>query len=210
MSSSNLRVIYQDREVVVVDKPVGMSIHNDDSSLIATLGNVLPVHRLDKETSGVQILAKNSEAARVWATPFQLDQVAKIYVAVLRGSMEQSLGIWKQPLTDKAEGRSNPAGKSADRVPCETHFRALKNSKFFSLLELDLKTGRQHQIRKHAALSGHAIVGDPRYGDPRYNGKMATFYGTDRMFLHCQSIQIKGQKFESPVPEEFDRLFKTS
>lgn len=212
-------IVFQNEEIIVVDKPIGISIHNaeDATNLLTVLGDQLaanhghpklfPVHRLDKETSGIQIFAFDSEAAATYATEFQTRTVLKKYVGVLRGSMLKEDGIWTQPISDKAEGRVNPAGLAKDRVHSETRFHRLKNSKYFTSCEFDLVTGRQHQIRKHAALAGHALVGDPRYGDKKYNLRMAEMYGDARMFLHCSQIEMLGRKFHSPVPAIFDRLF---
>ena len=78
-----------------------------------------------------------------------------------------------------------------------------KKSKYFTLCEFDLVTGRQHQIRKHAAVNQHALVGDPRYGDDKYNKRMAEIYKTKRMFLHCSELVLQGIKIKSPLPEIF-------
>lgn len=216
MIQPKLTVLFQNSEIIVVDKPEGISVHNveDPSNLLLLLekqipgANYFPVHRLDKETSGVQIFALNTSAAQKYAMEFQTRAVTKKYVGITRGIIKQSDGIWKQPLTDKAEGRKTPQGTSSGRLPCETRFRVLKQSKYFSLCEFDLITGRQHQIRKHTALANHALLGDFRYGEAKYNEKMAQIYGSDRMFLHCAFVEIQGQKINSPVPEIFHQLVK--
>lgn len=213
-------IIFQSSEVVVVDKPAGLSVHNDaGKDLVSLLSQglqqaVYPVHRLDKETSGVQLLALSSEAARHYAEAFQTKtngnnsegSVQKIYLGVICGTLKEDQGVWSQPLSDKAEGRENPIGKAEDRVPCETRFKILQRNTFFSLCEFDLITGRQHQIRKHCALAGHALAGDPRYGNPKYNSKLQKLYGTDRMFLHCQALQVGAQMFEAQPPKDFGKL----
>lgn len=214
---NEIRVLQQTAHWVAVDKDAGLSVHNneDPKNLILILEKQLrvpklfPVHRLDKETSGVQILALNETAARSLAEEFQDRSVKKTYVGILRGNLSAPEGVWKQALSDKAEGRKNPAGLSKDRVPCETRYRTLNANKFFTLCEFDLITGRQHQIRKHTALTNHHLVGDPRYGDAGYNKKMAGFYETDRMFLHCARVEIAGTTLETPVPPEFARLFES-
>ncbi|MFM6927048.1 MAG: hypothetical protein ACKOX6_01215, partial [Bdellovibrio sp.] len=91
-----------------------------------------------------------------------------------------------------------------------TEYRVIEASKFFSLIEDNLLTGRQHQIRKHSAMAKHSIIGDARYGDPKYNSRMAEMYGTDRMFLHAARLKIsidgKEQVFEAALPPEFKKL----
>lgn len=207
-------LLLQTADFLAVDKPPGMSVHNqeDPQNLLSLLERqfgkkLYPVHRLDKETSGVQILALDERAARKLAGEFQERAVRKLYTGVVRGELAGA-GVWRQPLSDKAEGRKNPAGLAKDRVACETRYQVLKNSRYFTLCEFDLITGRQHQIRKHAALAGHALIGDGRYGDPKYNGRMAEIYGTDRMFLHCSRVELAGKVIESPVAAMFGDSLK--
>jgi tRNA pseudouridine65 synthase len=207
-------ILLKDSEMLAVDKPAGISVHNneDPENLLTLLSKtqhqlkLFPVHRLDKETSGIQILALNEQAAKTLAEEFQKKSVEKFYAGILRGQLKSQSGIWNQSLTDKSEGRKNPAGMSKDRVPCETRYTVKKFNQYFSFCEFQLITGRQHQIRKHTALANHPLVGDGRYGDPKYNGKMANLYKTERMFLHCQRLNILGRQIESPLPVEFSLL----
>jgi RluA family pseudouridine synthase len=211
---NTIQLLFFDKNILVVDKPAGLSVHNneDPQNLLQILekqlniNKILPVHRLDKETSGVQILALNSKTASDWAKEFEEKRTQKTYAGILKGTLPQNSGTWSRPLSDKAEGRKNPQGLAKNRVPCETQFQVLKNSRHFTLCELNLLTGRQHQIRKHAALSNHAIVGDPRYNDPKYNQKIAQIYSQKRMFLHCKSVQILSQSFVSELPTDFSSL----
>lgn len=211
-----MKIIFQNSDFIAVDKPAGVSVHNteDPENLLTILQKdfkkIFPVHRLDKETSGVQVLALNEKAAQRLSLEFQNRLVKKIYFGVVRGVLKISEGIWQQSLTDKAEGRKNPQGKSQDRVSAETRFQCQETSKYFSLVKFDLLTGRQHQIRKHCALAKHALVGDGRYGDPSYNQKIVSIYKTDRMFLHCQELHIGGQVLVSSPPSEFESLLKGS
>lgn len=215
---TEISILFENREVVVVDKPVGISIHNADASESSSdlieilcrqfnLSTLFPVHRLDKDTSGVQILARSSEAAATWSQEFQRDQVVKIYEGVTRGALKVPDVIWRMPITDRAEGRNNPAGVSGNRVNAETRVRVLKSNRYFSHCQFQLVTGRQHQIRKHCAMQKHPLVGDRRYGEPSYNLRMSDIYKTDRMFLHSNRVEIRGHVFESEIPPEFQTLF---
>ncbi len=215
MNNLELKILFQNADFVALDKPAGLSVHNveDPQNLLdlaqtqLKVAKVYPVHRLDKETSGVQLLALNEAAARGLAEEFQQkNSVQKIYYGVLRGSLKTQVGVWAQALSDKGEGRRSPAGVAKDRVPCETRFRVIRQSKYFTLCEFNLITGRQHQIRKHCALAEHALVGDPRYGDPKYNQRMSELYHEPRMFLHCSRVEIRGQVLASPLPECFERM----
>lgn len=211
---SKVQLLFQSDDFIAVNKDASLAVHNneDPQNLLLLLEKQLqlpklfPVHRLDKETSGVQILALNSDRASRLSDEFQKRSVKKLYTGVLRGQLKIKKGSWIRPLTDKAEGRKNPEGSSRDRVPCETKFLVVKESQYFSLCEFDLITGRQHQIRKHTAGVNHPIVGDPRYGDPKYNDKIAILYRSDRMYLHCSCIEILGLKIDCPAPESFEKL----
>lgn len=220
-SIQKLTIIDQGNDWLVINKPEGLTVHNDPNDVLHILRRQMDlpsnqelhlIHRLDKETSGLLLLSLNSKSASSLAAQFQERQTEKIYRAVLRGALPQSDNQleWTFPITDKAEGRKNPQGLSKDRVEAKTLFKVINNNSYFSLVEVQLLTGRQHQIRKHSALAKHAIVGDPRYGDPKYNEKMAKIYGTSRMFLHAQrlTIVIDGVKktFESETPPEFIKI----
>lgn len=209
-----IKILSQTPDYVVIEKPIELTIHNENTkekSVLSVLGGSLfPVHRLDKETSGVMVLAKNKQAAYLLAEQFQNHSVKKIYHAVLRGALKTDKIHWKKGLTDKAEGRKNPQGLAKDRSPCETIGKVLEKNAYLSLIEVEIKTGRQHQIRKHAAIAGHPIVGDERYNDKVYNEKIAQRFGTDRMFLHSTFLEFEWEgrrlSFKSETPKEFKKL----
>lgn len=222
-----LPLIAENPSWIVVNKPAGMSVHNapTDSGFDViqilkkqlkpgTFTDIHPVHRLDKETSGLLLIALNSKAAKELAEQFQDRSCEKTYFAVLRGALpvSENWQSWNMAISDKSEGRKNPQGLSKDRVEARTDFKVVKASPYLSLIEVKLMTGRQHQIRKHAAIVKHNILGDGRYGDPKHNERMAKIYGTDRMFLHASRLKIKTdgkeQVFEAPLPPDFENLFK--
>jgi len=214
MNFVSFPILFQSADFVALDKPAGISVHNneDPQNVLGVLQNRLgvaklyPVHRLDKETSGVQLIALKEKPAKSLAAEFEQRTVQKTYIGLLRGEIREDEGVWTHQLTDKSEGRVNPAGQPKDRVLCETRFRVLQRSKYFTLCEFDLITGRQHQIRKHAALAKHALVGDPRYGDAKYNGRMQELYKTSRLFLHCAAVRIAGHTIECPLPSGFNLI----
>ncbi|MDG0817740.1 RluA family pseudouridine synthase [Bdellovibrio svalbardensis] len=224
---NTLPIIAQDTSWIVINKPAGISVHNagadsgqDVIQILkkqlkpGTFTDIHPVHRLDKETSGLLLIALNSKAAKELAEQFQERNCEKTYIAVLRGALplSENWQSWGMAISDKSEGRKNPQGLSKDRVEARTDFKVVKVSHYFSLIEVKLLTGRQHQIRKHSAIAKHNIIGDGRYGDPKYNERMAKIYGTDRMFLHAARLKIniggKERVFEAPRPEEFEALFR--
>lgn len=216
-------IVEKSKNWVVIDKPSGVSVHNEGLDVRVllkkqltpgTYHDIYPVHRLDKETSGLLVVALEQETAANLSEQFQTHKVEKTYFALLRGEMPVSTDWqeWATPISDKAEGRKNPQGLLKDRIEARTLYKVKESNKYFSLVEVRLLTGRQHQIRKHAALARHAIVGDTRYGDQKYNERMAHIYQTDRMFLHAARLTIlmNGYKhsFEAPLPLEFKEAMK--
>ncbi|XGC81879.1 RluA family pseudouridine synthase [Bdellovibrio bacteriovorus] len=223
--NTELKIIEKNKHWLVIDKPAGISVHNevgDVKSLLkkqlqaGSYQDIFLVHRLDKETSGLMLIALDQKTAASLADLFQTHQAEKFYYAVLRGPMPVTgqWQEWNQPISDKAEGRKNPQGLSKDRIEAKTLFKVVKANRYFSLIEVRLMTGRQHQIRKHTAMAKHAIVGDSRYGDPKYNSKMAGMYGTDRMYLHAFKLRLplegKTHEFSTGIPEEFEELVKST
>lgn len=209
-----LPILLEHSAFLAIDKPAGLSAHNDstnESSVLSLLGKEhFLVHRLDKETSGVLLIAKSKLAAAELASQFQLHQTEKVYYAILRGQILEKNLIWNWPISDKGEGRKNPQGLLKDRVSANTEVAIENQNKYFSLAKIIIKTGRQHQIRKHAAISKHAIVGDSRYGDPKYNKKISDLYKLNRMFLHSAKLVFHYQKKEyvidAPLPTDFSVL----
>jgi 23S rRNA pseudouridine1911/1915/1917 synthase len=208
---------------IAVDKPCHLSVHNqtgtDLCSLVARhLANtpstaaevrfeaefgVHAIHRLDKLTSGVMLLACRAEAFRRFARLFETRAVEKRYLAVVHGHVtcpagsDEQWGIWDWPLCQVAAGRRHPAGKPplSDSV---TRYRVLRYSRHYSLLVCEPLTGRTHQIRRHARLAGHAVVGDARYGTPRSVTFLRNRVGFERLGLHAWSLKIQIPEQKEP------------
>ena len=219
---------------LVVEKPAGMSVHNDpghdlcsllsaclqsDKDLARTLSfdpgyGLHAVHRLDKETSGVILLACRRDVLQYFALQFSQGEVVKHYLALVHGPVTQSddAGLWQWPLAPNAAGRRNIQGRG-ERSPSRTRFRVVKRSAHYTLLACRPLTGRTHQIRRHAALAGHPIVGDRRYGSLRACRYVAQHHGFARLALHAAGVGIAPpdtaelQTFESAgLPAEIGML----
>lgn len=197
-------VIYEDEEVLVVNKPAGLlSEAKGEYCPEKTLADFgLIVHRLDRDTSGVVILAKNEEMQKFLKKQFQDRKVHKTYYAIVEGHLKLRIARVDLPLMRDFKRpttfRVDPNGKEA-----ETFYQVLRVSKKYSLVELKPTTGRTHQLRVHMKYLGHPILGDPVYGEG----------GESRMFLHAQKLEItlrrgKRTTFEVALPKEFDEVLR--
>ena len=194
-----MKIIYEDENVLVLDKPAG--INADDIAL--------RVHRLDKDTSGVLLVAKNNKALEFLQKQFQNREVKKRYVALVLGNLKDKEGTIKTLL-----GRS-PSDRRKQKVflahdpeaqgkrPAITKYKVLQRFGNYDLIEVEPLTGRKHQIRTHMAYLGHPIAGDKLYGFKN----QPTPKGLTRQFLHAVSLEIKlpgclTKTFESELPED--------
>jgi 23S rRNA pseudouridine1911/1915/1917 synthase len=212
-----LAILYQDDDIVVIDKQAGLVVHpapgNREHTLVnALLGcvdrlsDVNPerpgiVHRLDKETSGVMVAAKTNAAHLDLARQFASHSIERIYVALVRGRVDFDENIIEIPIGRHPYKRKRMAVGFDSATRCaRTHYRTLERSPKMSLLELRPFTGRTHQLRVHLAHLGHPVMGDTTYGKDN---------GFSRMALHARYLGFihpaTGERvsFESPVPPEF-------
>ncbi|MCK6597691.1 MAG: RNA pseudouridine synthase [Bdellovibrionaceae bacterium] len=211
-------ILLENEDFIIINKPHSVSCHNDTNSIENLFQKrdgkkVHFVNRLDKETSGLMMLTYKGQRQEDLTQALKMG--LKKYIAVLRGTLplteKNSPITWNSPLTDKAESRLNPQGKTQERIPALTTVRILKNSSYFSMAECLIETGRQHQIRKHAAIAGHSILCDPRYGNPKDNERIQKIYGLNRLALHAWKLEFtwKNQIYqpEAFLPKEFEYLF---
>lgn len=209
----DLPVIYEDDDVVVIDKPAGvlthaLALHGNEASVASFLRTKVQglegeragiVHRLDRATSGVIIGAKSQKAVSMLQKQFSQRKVKKTYVAVVEGHLDPEEAVIDMPIERNPKApatfRVGPNGK-----PSRTQYKVLSENPKYSLLELKPETGRTHQLRVHLAKVGHPIVGDPLYGTGQYG---------DRLFLHALSLEItlpggERKTFVAPLPVEFE------
>lgn len=216
-------ILHQEKTWLVVEKPAGLSVHNEPGKdLISVFTKILnqpvaPVFRLDQETSGLIILSLASETTARWHEALESKtESQKEYLCITKRPRgpeplpEGAIGRWVEPLTDKAEGRENPQGKSQDRKACLTLWTVVLQNQYFCELLCQIQSGRQHQIRKHAAIHKHHIIGDNRYGEKKYNTMIDERYQFARMALHAYRLRCRfeGQSYEwtSQRPPEFSKL----
>lgn len=219
------QILYEDGELLALDKPAGLAVHGGSGvrlGLIEALRRLRSghrflelVHRLDKQTSGVLLVAKRRSALVALHGQLRRGEVTKHYTALLQGrlSRRKSLEI-DVPLARI----SRPSGDrvvrtAADGRPARSRFRVLRLFDTATLAEIRLHTGRTHQARVHAAYAGHPIAGDDKYGDRGFNAAMAAL-GLKRMFLHASRLEFKHPsredtlRLEAPLPPELEELCK--
>ncbi len=218
-------VIYEDKDIIVVNKPKGMVVHpangNPDGTLVNAIlamckgslsgigGEIRPgiVHRLDKDTSGLLIVAKNDEAHIKMSKQIQDRKVEKRYIALVRGNVPDDEATIDMPIARSKVDRKKMAvdknGKEA-----VTHFKVLKRYGNYTLLEIKIDTGRTHQIRVHMSYIGYPVVGDSVYS----SGKNE--FGVEGQMLHARYLKFKhpitGKELnlEAPLPEYFEKIIK--
>lgn len=218
-------VIFEDDCLLVIDKPAGVAVHGGSGisrGVIEHLRQERPecrflelVHRLDRETSGVLLLAKRRSALTALHGQLRAGQVGKHYVALVKGDWHDGKRSVKLPLQKYvlASGERR-VSVGRDGMPAHTVFRLQRNWSGFSLLEAELKTGRTHQIRVHLAHLGYPIAGDDKYGDFALNKRLARA-GLKRMFLHaCKAVFAHPQSgamltLEAPLPPELKAFLAT-
>jgi 23S rRNA pseudouridine1911/1915/1917 synthase len=216
-----LTVLYEDADVVVVDKPAGMVVHAGAGQYKGTLVNALLhrfgqlsntggdlrpgiVHRLDKGTSGALVVARDDRAHQALARQFQSRDVEKIYLALVHGHPSPGTATINKPITRDPVRRTRMTARLKHGRAAHTEFETIERIGPFSLLRVRIGTGRTHQIRVHLASLGHPIVGDTLYGAPREKDMPAL----SRFFLHAMRLRFQspstGQTIQvesEPAPE---------
>lgn len=218
-------VVYEDKDIIVVNKPKGMVVHpangNPDGTLVNAIlamckdslsgigGEIRPgiVHRLDKDTSGLLIIAKNDEAHVKMSKQIQDRLVTKKYIALVKGVVKDDEATIDMPIARSKVDRKKMA-VDKDGKQAVTHFKVIKRYKGYTLLEIKIDTGRTHQIRVHMAKIGYPVVGDMVYS----NGKNE--FGVEGQMLHAKSLEfshpITGKKMhlEAQLPEYFKKVLE--
>ena len=220
-----IEVIYEDGDIIVVNKPKGMVVHpangNPDGTLVNAIMNICKdslsgiggeirpgiVHRIDKDTSGLLIIAKNDKAHINLSEQIKNREITKKYVALVRGVIKENNATIDMPIGRSDKDRKKMAVKK-DGKNAVTHFDVIKRYTGYTYLDIKIDTGRTHQIRVHLAEIGYPIVGDSVYS----NGKNP--FAVEGQMLHAKSLEFKHPitrqllKLEAPIPEYFEEVLK--
>jgi 23S rRNA pseudouridine1911/1915/1917 synthase len=232
--AGELALLYEDADLAVLDKPAGLTVHPGAGQNSGTLAHFLLarypemagvggpgrpgiVHRLDKGTSGVMVVARTPAAYHALARAFAGRAVTKTYLALVYGEPKPATGSIEAPIGRHAEKRKEMTVR-ADGRPARTAYRTVTSRAGISLLELGLGTGRTHQIRVHMKHLGHPLVGDPMYGEARWKGLprpvQAPLRDFPRPALHAWRLAFQHPntgallRFEAPVPDDLRELWE--
>lgn len=231
-----LDIVYEDEYLAVVNKPAGMVVHPGAGNVNGTLANAVAyhfairdpqsairnrlgiVHRLDKDTSGLIVVAKDEQTHEALAEQFRRRTVEKIYVVLVHGSPEQNSGTIDRPIARDRWHRTKMTVAANGRNAL-TNWRVRQRFEKFTLLEVEIKTGRTHQIRVHLASINHPVVGDGTYNEGRDNTVNNVDIKNairilDRFFLHAEKLAFRHPKtgerlsFHCEIPKELAELLK--
>lgn len=217
-----INIIYEDSDVIVVNKPQGMVVHPAPGNYEGTLVNALLnhcgdlsgingvarpgiVHRIDKDTSGILVVAKNDNAHNKLSEQFKEHSITRVYLALVEGIIKEDEGTIDAPLARHPKERIKiaivPGGRRA-----VTHYKVIKRFKEHTLVECKLETGRTHQIRVHMCHIGHPLVGDPVYGykKQKFNLEGQMLYAQKLGFIHPKTNEYV--EFQCDIPSYFKNV----
>ncbi len=223
----DFKVLYEDEHILAVDKPSGLAIHPGSGITGETLVDQVraylarqgvqtpegefkpsPAHRLDRETSGVVVVAKTRQAMVRLTEMFTAGEADKTYLALAKGRFQRESGSIDLRLAEHQQTYASKQQRGVNLQAALTHWRKLDGGPEATLLEVTIETGRTHQIRRHLEAIGHPVVGDSKYGDFPFNRIAQRQWGVRRMFLHSARLALahpltkKRLIFESPLPQE--------
>ncbi|MDR2426114.1 MAG: RluA family pseudouridine synthase [Endomicrobium sp.] len=217
----NIDIIYEDDDIILINKRPGIVVHPSYGHLSGTLLNALKyhskgkyvpymVHRLDKDTSGIIVFAKNEKAKISLSKQLQKRTVKKTYYAAVKGTIVENRGRIEAPLGRSKENRKLMSVNSAAKKMAVTEFKVMERKGDFTLVEIRIITGRTHQIRSHMKYINHPVVGDTQYGGPE------TIDGKEfkRQMLHAYAVTFthpktsKPVEFKAPLLDDMKEIFK--
>ncbi len=220
-----IEILYEDEDVLVVNKPQGMVVHPAPGHYSGTLVNALLyhcknlssingiirpgiVHRIDKDTSGVLMIAKNNKSHNFLADQLRDHTVKRIYMALVHGNIKEESGTVDAPIGRHPVNRLKRAVIENNSKKAVTHFKVVERYSNYTLVELQLETGRTHQIRVHMSYIGYPLVGDPLYGIKRekFNLNGQALHAKILGFVHPSTFKF--MEFDTPLPEYFQGLLR--
>ncbi|MCA2979871.1 MAG: RluA family pseudouridine synthase [Myxococcaceae bacterium] len=221
---SALKVLLEDEWLLVIDKPSGMAVHTGSGITGGTVVDLVraylgpkaerngfsasPAHRIDRETSGVLVVAKRRPAMVHFTDVFTRHLARKQYLALVKGRLPQRTGLIDLPLPEHQQTAESRARRGVNLQEARTRYTVLGQTSEVAFVSCTIETGRTHQIRRHFAAIGHPVVGDAKHGDFAFNRDVKARWGLSRLFLHSTRLEFphpKGQArttVAAPLPPE--------
>lgn len=219
----DIDIVYEDDDVMVINKKSGVVVHPAPGNYSGTLVNGLMylskdlshvngefrpgiVHRIDKDTSGLLIVAKNDKAHRILAEELKEKKIKRKYIALVSGVINHDVGEIDAPIGRDPSDRKKMCVTSTNSKDAITHFRVLERYKNASLIECELETGRTHQIRVHMKYINHPVINDPVYGKNNHGEFGQLLHAKEITFTHPTTKEV--MTFSCEVPEEFNKILE--
>lgn len=227
---SQLNVLFEDDWIVILDKPSGMAAHTGSGITGGTVVDVVraylgpkaerngflasPAHRLDRETSGVIIVAKRRPAMVHFTDVFTEHKAKKKYLVLVKGKLQKESGLIDIPLAEHQQTAESRERRGVNMQEARTRYQVVCQTDHVAYVQCTIETGRTHQIRRHFAALGHPVAGDPKHGDFAFNRDAKAKWGLKRLFLHSARLEFphpedqRKMVVEAKLPEELVDVLK--
>ncbi len=225
---ADLKVLLEDEFILVIDKPSGMAVHTGSGITGGTVVDLAreylgpqavrngfapsPAHRIDRETSGILIVAKRRPAMVHFTDVFTHHKARKQYLVLVKGALPQKKGLIDLPLQEHQQTAASRAQRGINMQEARTRYEVLQQNDTCAYVRCLIETGRTHQIRRHFAAIGHPVAGDSKHGDFAFNRDIKARWGLKRLFLHATHLEFphpRDQKktvIECPLPEALNEV----
>lgn len=229
---SLLKILHEDDWLLVIDKPSGMAAHTGSGITGNTVVDVVraylgpkavrndfgasPAHRLDRETSGLLVVAKRRPAMVHFTNVFTKHLAKKQYLTLVKGRLPKPSGLIDLPLEEHQQTARSKAERGVNMQEARTRWQLLAQTSQVAYVRCTIETGRTHQIRRHFAAIGHPVAGDSKHGDFAFNREIRAKWGLDRLFLHATSLEVphpadqRRLAFEAPLPPDLAAVLKAA
>ncbi len=215
---SQLHVLLEDDWLMVLNKPSGVAVHTGSGITGGTVVDLVraylgpkavrndfaasPAHRLDRDTSGVLVVAKRRPAMVHFTNVFTEGRAKKRYLVLVKGRMPKASGLIDLPLAEHQQTKESKAKRGVNLQEARTRWQVLAQNDQVAFLSCAIETGRTHQIRRHLAALSHPVVGDPKHGDFAFNREAKARWGANRLFLHAASLELPHPQDQHPLHAE--------
>lgn len=232
VDQSWLKVLLEDEWILALNKPSGMAVHTGSGITSGTVVDLVrdylgpaavrnefaasPAHRIDRETSGVLVVAKRRPAMVHFTEVFTHHKAKKKYLVLVKGRMPEASGLIDLPLAEHQQTKESKDRRGVNLQEARTRYLVVANGPLCAYLECTIETGRTHQIRRHFAAIGHPVAGDAKHGDFAFNREIKARWGLRRLFLHAARLEFPHPQdqrkvvVEAPLPDELvEALLRT-